>query len=120
MLTRQALTWRAWRSWAGTRAQMSDPSWRVDTSTERIMSPHDCPLCSSIQDAVSAEGVAVERLFASADAVQFQQLPPVAGDGVDEDEWMEFACRRDEYDRKRSRRLRADNRFFDECPRGPF
>lgn len=79
-----------------------------------------CPLCSNIQAAVGAERLAVERLHESADAVGFRVLPPIEGEGVSEDEWMEYACRRDEYERVRVKRLRSDNRFFDSCPRCHF
>jgi hypothetical protein len=78
--------------------------------------PSDCSLCSSIQDALTAERTALALLHDQADATGFRWLPPAEGDGVNMDEWMEFACRRDEYDRARTRRIRADNRFFDQCP----
>jgi hypothetical protein len=84
------------------------------------MSTHDCSLCSIIQAAVAVELAAFDRLHESADIVGFRQLPPVEGEGVSEDDWMEFAVRRDEYERARTKRLRADNRFFDECPRCHF
>ncbi len=80
----------------------------------------DCSLCSAIQTTVSAERSALERLQDAAEVVGYRWNPPVEGEGVAMNDWMEFAVRRDEYDRARSRRLRADNRFFDECPRCHF
>ncbi|MEZ0228450.1 MAG: hypothetical protein ACAI25_07475 [Planctomycetota bacterium] len=80
----------------------------------------DCTLCSSIQAAMTAERTALALLHDQAEATGFRWLPPAEGEGVSMDAWMEFACRRDEYDRARSRRLRADNRFFEECPRCHF
>lgn len=83
-------------------------------------SARDCPLCSNIQEAVAAEREAAERLIEAADEVGFRVLPPDEGSGVREDDWMEYACRRDEYERARTRRVRSDNRFFDACPRCHF
>src|SRR5579872_2502499 len=80
----------------------------------------DCPLCSPIQTAVAREREALELYLDALDQVGYRQLPPGEGEGVGEDEWAEMACRRDEFERARARRVRADNRFFDECPRCHF
>jgi hypothetical protein len=76
-----------------------------------------CPLCASIQEAVEGERRAAELLLEAADEVGFRVFPE--GDGADGD-WLEYACRRDEYERARTRRVRTDNRFFDCCPRCHF
>jgi len=79
-----------------------------------------CTLCSGIQTAFAAEESAFDLLHEAADATGYRLLPPQAGEGISEDEWMEFACRRDDYERVRAKRLRIDNRFFAVCPRCHF
>ncbi len=78
-----------------------------------------CPLCASIQEAVEAERRAAELLVEAADEVGFRVLPD-ENDRAEEGDWLEYACRRDEYERARTRRVRTDNRFFDCCPRCHF
>ncbi len=79
-----------------------------------------CPLCSTIQQTIEGERAAAERLLEAAEQVGWRGLPPVEGDGLREEDWLEYACRRDEHEQARAQRVRADNRFFDACPRCHF
>jgi hypothetical protein len=79
-----------------------------------------CPLCSPIQEAVEKERAALELLLDSLFLGGYSQFPPGPGEGVREEDWAEMSCRRDEFERARTRRIRADNRFFDACPRCHF